>query len=93
MLAVEEYYMETVATVKGQIVIPAPLRHKFGIKKGTKFHVYEEDGKIVLEPINFQELLRSLRGILKGTNAVQELMAERALDREREDAKFAPRVR
>jgi len=85
--------METVATVKGQIVIPAPLRHKFGIKKGTKFHVYEEDGKIVLEPINFQELLRSLRGILKGTNAVQELMAERALDREREDAKFAPRVR
>jgi AbrB family looped-hinge helix DNA binding protein len=93
MLTVEEYYMETVATVKGQIVIPAPLRHKFGIKKGTKFHVYEEDGKIVLEPINFQELLRSLRGILKGTGAFEEFVAERARDREREDAEFPPRVR
>lgn len=85
--------METVATVKGQVVIPAPLRQKLGIKKGTKFHVYEENGKIVLEPIDFERLLDSLQGILKGTNAVQELMAERALDREREDAKFAPRVR
>ena len=85
--------METVATVKGQIVIPAPLRHKFGIKKGTKFYVYEDNGKIVLEPINFQELLRSLRGILKGTGAFEEFVAERARDREREDAEFPPRVR
>jgi len=85
--------MQTVATVKGQVVIPAPLRQKLGIKKGTKFYVYEENGKIVLEPIDFERLLDSLQGILKGTHAVQELMAERALDREREDAKFAPRVR
>lgn len=85
--------METVATVKGQVVIPAPLRQKLGIKKGTKFLVYEENGKIVLEPIDFERILNSLQGILKGTNALQELMEERALDREREDAKFDRRLR
>jgi AbrB family looped-hinge helix DNA binding protein len=85
--------METVATVKGQVVIPAPLRHKLGIKKGTKFLVYEDNGKIVLEPVDFRQIMRSLRGILKGTNALQELMEERALDREREDAKFDRRLR
>jgi AbrB family looped-hinge helix DNA binding protein len=86
------YYMQTRVSVKGQIVIPAPLRHKYGIKKGMKVHFLEEDGKIILEPVN-DRLLRSLRGILKGTGALEELMAERALDREREDAKFSPRVR
>ncbi len=85
--------METVATVKGQVVIPAPLRQKLGIKKGTKFLVYEDNGKIVLEPVDFKQIMRSLRGILKGTNALQELMEERALDREREDAKFDRRLR
>jgi AbrB family looped-hinge helix DNA binding protein len=85
--------METVATVKGQVVIPAPLRQKFGIKKGTKFHVYEENGKIVLEPINFEQLLDSLQGILKGTGAFEEFVAERARDREKEDAEFPLRVR
>lgn len=85
--------METVATVKGQVVIPAPLRQKFGIKKGTKFHVYEENGKIVLEPINFEQLLDSLQGILKGTGAFEEFVAERARDREKEDGEFPLRVR
>jgi AbrB family looped-hinge helix DNA binding protein len=77
--------METTVTIKGQIVIPAPLRRKFGIKKGTKIRVYEDHGKIVLEPLDLDRVLLRLRGLLKGTGALEELMAERALDREREE--------
>ena len=33
--------METYATVKGQIVIPAKLRRKYGIKNGTKIIITE----------------------------------------------------
>ena len=84
--------METVASVKGQIVIPAPLRRKYGIKKGTRIQVYEEDGKIILQPVN-RELIRRLRGVLKGAGALEELAAERARDREKEDAKFSARFR
>jgi AbrB family looped-hinge helix DNA binding protein len=76
------YYMETTVTVKGQIVIPAPLRHKYGIKKGTKVRVYEEGGKIVLEPVDLERLLRSLEGSLKGSGAFEEFLAERARERE-----------
>jgi len=83
--------MQTRVSVKGQIVIPAPLRRKYGIKKGMKVYVFEEGDKIVLEPVN-DRLLRSLRGILKGTGAFEEFVAERARDREREDAEFPPRV-
>ena len=83
--------MQTKVSVKGQIVIPAPLRRKYGIKKGMKVHVFEEGDKIVLEPVN-DRLLRSLRGMLKGTGAFEDFVAERARDREREDAEFPPRV-
>ena len=76
------YYMETTVTVKGQIVIPAPLRHKYGIKKGTKVRVYEDQGKIIIEPTDPEALLRSLRGILKDTGAFEEFLAERARERE-----------
>ncbi len=84
--------METTVTVKGQIVIPAPLRRKYGIKKGTRISIHEHDGQIVLEPINLQSL-RRLRGLLNGTHALEELMAERARDREKEDAELFPRSR
>jgi AbrB family looped-hinge helix DNA binding protein len=35
----EKIEMDTHASVKGQIVIPAVLRRKYGIKKGTKIIV------------------------------------------------------
>jgi AbrB family looped-hinge helix DNA binding protein len=80
--------MHVVASTKGQIVIPAPLRRKYGIKKGTRIAVSERKGKIVLDPVT-EDYIRRLRGSLKGYDLVQGLMEERARDREREDAKFA----
>lgn len=84
--------MHTFSTEKGQVVIPAPLRRKYGIKKGTRIEVLERNGQILLQPIT-AAYIRGLRGLLKGTNALQELTAERALERDREDGRKTSRIR
>ncbi len=45
--------METTATINGQIVIPAEMRKKLKIKKGTRIRVEldEENQKLILTPI------------------------------------------
>jgi AbrB family looped-hinge helix DNA binding protein len=75
--------METYATVKGQIVIPAALRKKYGITGGTRIVVMDHGGEIVLRPITSQ-YLKKLRGSLKGSGALKVLMDERRKDKARE---------
>ena len=83
--------MHTHATQKGQIVIPAALRKKYGITAGTRVEVTEgENGRIVLLPIT-RHFIHGLRGILKGSNALKILEEERRKDREREDRKWKRR--
>jgi len=52
-------------TSKGQIVIPAKLRRKHGIRKGTRIAIREDNLRLILQPITDQ-YIRSLRGSLKG---------------------------
>ena len=73
--------MTSRASVKGQVVIPADLRRKFGIKPGTKVNFREEEGRIVLRPVT-RDYIRKVRGMLKGSGVLQELMAERRRERE-----------
>ncbi len=75
--------METYATVKGQVVIPAELRRKYGIKAGTKLTVIDTGEAILLKPVN-EESLKRLQGRLKGKGVLSALMAERQKDAERE---------
>jgi AbrB family looped-hinge helix DNA binding protein len=75
--------METHVSVKGQIVIPASLRRKYGIKKGTKIIVLDNGDSIILKPMNEQYLER-LRGSLKGKGALETLIEERRKDKEKE---------
>ena len=73
---------------KGQLVIPADIRRRYGIKPGTKVQFIEKDDQIVLQPVT-KALIRSLCGIYKGEKSMTgELLKERAKDREREEAKF-----
>lgn len=74
--------METYITVKGQIVIPAALRRKYGMKAGTKIHVYDEGERIVLKPVT-ADFYRNLRGSLNGKKALKTLIADRAAEKER----------
>jgi AbrB family looped-hinge helix DNA binding protein len=75
--------METYATVKGQIVIPATLRRKYGIKDGTKIIITDIGDAIVLKPVT-EQYLRNLQGSLKGKGGLKVLLDERRKDRERE---------
>jgi AbrB family looped-hinge helix DNA binding protein len=74
--------METYATTKGQIVIPAPLRKKYGIIEGTKIIVMDTGNEIVLRPVT-EQYLKNLRGSLKGSGALKVLMEERKRDKTR----------
>ncbi|RJP53574.1 MAG: AbrB/MazE/SpoVT family DNA-binding domain-containing protein [Anaerolineaceae bacterium] len=75
--------METYATVKGQIVIPATLRRKYGIKNGTRIIVTDIGDAILLKPVT-EQYLKSLQGSLKGRGGLKTLMDERRKDKERE---------
>jgi AbrB family looped-hinge helix DNA binding protein len=77
----QEQNMVTFATVKGQVVIPAALRKKLGITSGTKFHVFDEDGRIVMQPIT-REYIRRVRGSLINSGAMRILINERKRERE-----------
>jgi AbrB family looped-hinge helix DNA binding protein len=73
--------METRATIKGQIVIPAALRRKYNIQGGTRIQVYEEKGRIVLYPVT-RETIRKARGLFKGSGALKILKEEREKERD-----------
>jgi AbrB family looped-hinge helix DNA binding protein len=75
--------METYATGKGQIVIPASVRRKLGIREGTRIQidVDEHTQKIILTPIT-RETIHSLRGKYRGKGLLKALMAEKQRERE-----------
>ena len=50
-------------TSKGQLVVPARLRRKYGIKKGTKVRFLERDREIILQPVTHQ-YIRGVCGML-----------------------------
>jgi len=77
-------------TVKGQVVIPAKLRHRLGIKKGTRLHVEEREGEIILRPLN-REYFQKMSGILKGGGLVKALEETRAEDLKREEERIGRR--
>jgi AbrB family looped-hinge helix DNA binding protein len=74
--------METYATVKGQIVIPAALRRKYGIKAGTRIIINDNGEEIILKPVTEQHI-RNLQGALKGSASLKLLMEERQKDKAR----------
>jgi AbrB family looped-hinge helix DNA binding protein len=75
--------METsVVTTKGQIVVPSKIRSKFGIKKGTKVAFIEQNGKLLIQPLD-QNYFESLAGVL-GTEGdmLKSLMDDKKKERE-----------
>jgi AbrB family looped-hinge helix DNA binding protein len=71
------------ATVKGQVIIPAPLRKKFNIKKGTRIAITEGEGNVILIKPLPDDPIEASRGILKGKKSmIKALIKDR-----REEAK------
>ncbi len=78
-------------TTKGQLVIPARIRRKLGIKPGTKVCFVERGDEVLFQPVT-KEYIRSVCGMLKNISSVtEELLKERAKDREREEPKLEKR--
>jgi len=79
---------EVSATGKGQIVLPAALRQRYGIKKGTKILIFDFNGQLVFAPQTLPHLknvLKRLRGAYKGTGLMKAFMEERAWEKEKEE--------
>jgi AbrB family looped-hinge helix DNA binding protein len=66
---------EVSVSKKGQITIPAKIRKKLKIKKGTKLTITEENGKIIMEK---QLSIFDLAGSGAGELSVEE--AKKMLD-------------
>ncbi len=71
---------------KGQVVIPAEMRKRHGIRPGTPIGISERDGVIVLRPLD-EKFFDQLAGALgtEGGSWTDALIEEHRLDRERED--------
>lgn len=81
-----EMTYSVVISSKGQVVIPAELRGRLGLKKGVRALCSEENGRIVLTPI--ERVLDEIQGFLKPRpgepSAFEESLAEREWQRRRE---------
>lgn len=69
-----------IVTTKGQVVIPAKLRRKLGIKQGTRVVFDEKNSTIVIRPIT-EAYVGSLQGMLAGDDAenwAEEIVQEHA---------------
>ena len=65
-------------TARGRVTIPATVRRQFGIRAGTRIHIWldEEHKRIILTP-NARKYVHSLRGKYKGKGLLKALMAEK----------------
>ena len=66
------------ATEKGHVIIPAYIRKKHHIKKGSRVSVYEGEGDvIILKPLP-NNPVEATRGMLKGkTSLLNALLKDR----------------
>ena len=80
--------MHTVkVSTKGWVVIPKALRDKYGLKEGSRVQVVEYGDVLVLVPLP-EDPIGALYGALAGgPSLTEELLAERAREREREEGR------
>ena len=66
------------ATIKGQVVIPAALRKKYNIKKGSKVNIYEGEGNVIIIKPLPEDPIEASKGMLKGkTSLLKALLKDR----------------
>jgi AbrB family looped-hinge helix DNA binding protein len=73
----------TVVSSKGQVVIPAELRERLSLEKGTPATWSEENGRLVLTPIT-QQRLDEIMGFLKPAPGQPSVFEASFEERERE---------
>ncbi|HPY32135.1 MAG TPA: AbrB/MazE/SpoVT family DNA-binding domain-containing protein [Verrucomicrobiota bacterium] len=76
-------------TSKGQLVVPARIRRRFGIKPGTRINFVEEGDRIIFQPVT-KAYIDSFCGIFQlkpgEPSVVQAHLDDRRKERARENA-------
>lgn len=73
-----------ILSAKGQIVIPAKLRKRYGMNEGSTIVFQEENGRLMLSPNNYDALF-ALGGSLRDFPLEEDLEQERQAERTREN--------
>lgn len=82
----EKVHTALVST-KGWIVIPKPLRDRYGLRKGSRVQVVDTGNALALVPVP-DDPVGALHGMLEDrASLTDDLLAERARERSREDAR------
>lgn len=68
------------ATIKGQVIIPASLRKKFNIQKGTRVAIMEGEGRVILIKPLPDDPIEASRGMLKGKTSLTKALLKDRLD-------------
>ncbi len=75
--------METTVTKRGQTVIPAAIRKRYGIVEGDSIAWLDDGTTIRVVPVP-ADPIRGLRGAGRGEDLTRKLLEERRKDRGRE---------
>jgi len=78
---------------KGQATIPKGLREKFGIETPGEVFVYEEQGRIIIEPVPSPDELHGIHAGERERGAVLERVHEMKEEEKRRDTERADRLR
>ena len=73
------------ATVKGQVLIPASLRKRFNIRKGSRIAITEGEGNVILLKPLADDPIEASRGVLKSSRSLTKaLLKDRREEANRE---------
>ncbi|MBI4213362.1 MAG: AbrB/MazE/SpoVT family DNA-binding domain-containing protein [Chloroflexi bacterium] len=75
--------MKTTLTQRGQTVVPAELRRRYGLREGDQLEWVDTGNGLRVIPLP-ADPVAALRGRGKGERLLERLLEERARDRERE---------
>jgi len=78
---------------KGQATIPKGLREKFGIETPGEVFVYEEQGRIIIEPVPSPDELHGIHGGEHERGEVLERVREMKDEEKRKEEERAERLR
>ena len=78
---------------KGQATIPKGLREKFGIETPGEVFVYEEQGRIIIEPVPSPDELHGIHAGEHERGDVLERVRELKDEKKRDEAKRAEQLR
>jgi len=74
-------YETSVMTSKGQLVVPARLRRRYGMKKGTLVAFVDDGRRLIVQPVT-RDFIHSLRGSLaRKPSPLEALLCERKRER------------